>query len=64
MDELEIVARKMAAKKMGLIKDPDGLRLPDDIWKQMEAAAEKLLYRQAADAWLDTLSNGESDNGK
>jgi hypothetical protein len=34
MTKLELRARKIAAIKMGLIKDPDGLRLPDDLWKQ------------------------------
>lgn len=30
----EIVARRRAAKRMGLIKDPTGERLPDDLWMQ------------------------------
>lgn len=34
MTELEARARRIAAIKMGLIKDPDGERLPDDLWRQ------------------------------
>jgi len=34
MDEVERVARLIAAEKMGLVKDPQGLRLPDDLWRQ------------------------------
>lgn len=43
MIDSEIVARKMAAQKMGLIKDPDGSHLPDDLWRQMLPAAESYL---------------------
>lgn len=43
MTDEETVARGMAAKKMGLIKDPQGLRLPDDIWQQMLPAARSFL---------------------
>jgi hypothetical protein len=32
--ETERVARLIAAEKMGLVKDPQGLSLPDDIWRQ------------------------------
>lgn len=34
MSEVEKVARAIAAKKMGLVKDPFGLRLPDELWRQ------------------------------
>lgn len=34
MNEIERVARAIAAEKMGLVKDPFGLRLPDELWKQ------------------------------
>ncbi len=34
MVELEIRARRIAARKMGLVKDKMGERLPDDLWKQ------------------------------
>jgi hypothetical protein len=40
--EIEVRARRIAAIKMGLIKDPDGEKLPDDLWRQCwgEAKAE------------------------
>jgi hypothetical protein len=34
MNEIERVARMIAAEKMMLVKDPEGLKLPDDLWKQ------------------------------
>jgi hypothetical protein len=35
MTELEVRARRIAAIKMGLVKDdPEGERLPDDLWQQ------------------------------
>jgi hypothetical protein len=37
--EIETRARRIAAIKMGLVKDPDGLRLPDELWRQCWAAA-------------------------
>ncbi len=42
MNEVERVARAIAAEKMGLVKDPFGLRLPDEMWKQVlpQAIAE------------------------
>lgn len=40
--EIEIVARKLAAIKMGLVKDEDGERLPDDLWRQMIPKAKEL----------------------
>jgi hypothetical protein len=43
MTHEETVARGMAAKKMGLVKDPQGLRLPDDLWQQMLPAAREYL---------------------
>ncbi len=42
MNEVERVARLIAAEKMGLMKDPEGLRLPADLWEQAlpQATAE------------------------
>lgn len=34
MNEVERVARLIAAEKMLLVKDPEGLRLPDVLWRQ------------------------------
>ena len=31
---IEATARRIAAQKMGLVKDPMGERLPDDLWRQ------------------------------
>ena len=42
-EALEAAARKIAAMKMGLEKDPDGLRLPDDLWRQALPQAEAAL---------------------
>jgi len=47
MDDIERVARGMAAKKMGLIKDHDGMRLPDDLWQQAIPAAQDFLDQLA-----------------
>lgn len=43
MTDEETIARKFAAEKMGLVKDPSGLRLPDDLWQQMLPAARLYL---------------------
>lgn len=43
MTDEETVARRMAARKMGLVKDPYGERLPDDLWQQMIPAARAFL---------------------
>lgn len=56
MDErLELTARQIAAHKMGLIKDPEGLKLPDDLWKQAIPDAEAELYERDRDAALDSI---------
>jgi hypothetical protein len=67
MTEAEKAARRLAAKKMGLTKDPEGLKLPDDLWQQM---AEKLdflavliateIIRQNPADSIDDLGDGES----
>lgn len=43
MTDEETIARRMAAQKMGLVKDIHGLRLPDDLWQQMLPAARDYL---------------------
>jgi hypothetical protein len=40
MDEIERLARQIAAWKMGLVKDRRGERLPDDLWRQCIPAAK------------------------
>lgn len=43
MTDAEVIARRMAAEKMGLVKDTHGLNLPDDLWRQMLPAAQVYL---------------------
>ncbi len=38
---IEKRARAIAAVKMGLVKDPWGERLPDELWKQCLPQAER-----------------------
>jgi|1185.fasta_scaffold1985879_2 hypothetical protein len=40
MSEVERIARLIAAEKMGLVKDPKGLKLPASLWTQCLAQAE------------------------
>lgn len=40
---VETFARQFAAKKMGLVKDPQGQNLPDDLWQQCIPQAERAL---------------------
>lgn len=40
---VENFARRFAAKKMGLVKDPYGQKLPDDLWQQCVPQAERAL---------------------
>jgi hypothetical protein len=44
---VETVARRIAAEKCGLVKDPYGERLPDDIWTQAIPEARRLLLIEA-----------------
>lgn len=55
MTNEETVARGMAAEKMGLIKDPKGLRLPDDLWQQMLPAARSYLEELALELHRQTV---------
>jgi hypothetical protein len=48
MSELERMARKIAANTMRLVKDVDGVNLPDDIWRQAIPYAEVRLRREAS----------------
>lgn len=40
---VETFARRAAAKKMGLVKDPWGQNLPDDLWQQCLPEAERAM---------------------
>lgn len=46
---VENFARRFAAKKMGLQKDPYGRNLPDDLWQQCIPQAERALSFEVAD---------------
>lgn len=46
--DLERIARQLAADAMGLVKDPNGSRLPDDLWRQKLPAAEVYVRRWIA----------------
>lgn len=41
------LARILAAQAMGLVKDPEGLNLPDDIWKQKLPEAQDILRKMS-----------------
>lgn len=67
MTDAEKAARKMAAKVMGLVKDPEGLDLPDELWQQMAERIEELalliaeeIIRQNSAESIDNLGDGES----
>lgn len=44
---IEAEARRIAAKKMGLVKDPDGKNLPDELWQQCQQEAFEYLYNNS-----------------
>jgi hypothetical protein len=48
-NELERRARRIAAIKMGLVRDVKGERLPDDLWRQALPAARRELESEAVD---------------
>ena len=39
----EFLARCLAARKMGLVDDVYGMKLPDDLWWQMKPDADHLI---------------------
>ena len=43
MDVIEHFARRIAARKMYLVDDPRGLRIPENLWRQYEAKAVDLI---------------------
>lgn len=45
MDSVEWIARYIAAKKMGLVKDPKGLNLPKELWQQCIGDAKEFMDR-------------------
>jgi hypothetical protein len=55
MDDLEFVARYIAARKMGLVKDVYGHRLPVALWSQCETQAAELLKLHAKEDLLGVI---------
>jgi hypothetical protein len=43
MEDVELVARYIAARKMGLVKDVYGIHLLDDLWIRYQDMARGLL---------------------
>ena len=48
MTDLEKLARKIAAHKMGLVRDPEGQNLPDELWQQAIPQA----MQESAHSWV------------
>jgi hypothetical protein len=42
-DQIEIIARAIAAGRIALIKDKFGEKLPDDLWRQAIPHAERVI---------------------
>lgn len=55
MDDIEAVARFIAAKKMGLIKDTEGVRLPDEFWHRYRDKASALLAGSGREECFDLV---------
>lgn len=45
----EAMARVLAAALMGLVKDPTGANLPEDLWKRMLPKADGALFLTTSD---------------
>lgn len=54
-DDQEAVARYIAARKMGLVKDPTGARLPDSLWHRYRDQAATLLATNDLARALDLI---------
>jgi hypothetical protein len=57
---VERVARKRAAKKMGLINDSLGERLPDELWRQAAPEAERFIHEASIDEIEAELGGNEA----
>ena len=62
----EFLARVLAARKMGLINDPHGMRLPFDLWRQALPDAEFIIgalmafdHRQTVARFYEAEEEGE-----
>jgi hypothetical protein len=52
----EFLARCLAARKMKLIKDPHGMKLPEDLWRQMMPEAEFIVGALMAFDHMQTVA--------
>ena len=62
----EFLARCLAARKMGLIKDPHGTRIPEELWRQTMPDAEFITgalmafdHRQTVARFYEAEEEGE-----
>ena len=53
----EFLARCLAARKMGLIKDPHGIRIPEELWRQAMPDAEFLVGALMAFDLMQTVAH-------
>ena len=62
----EFLARVLAARKMGLIKDSHGMHLPEELWRQAMPDAEFIVgaliafdHRQTVARFYEAENEGE-----
>jgi hypothetical protein len=61
----EFLARMLAARKIGLIEDPRGILLPEDLWKQSLPDAQFVLGAiQAYEIQKVVLAFHDEDEGE
>lgn len=54
-DEVEQISRLIAARKMGLVKDPTRARLPESLWRRYIGQATELLRSNDVDEVVDLV---------
>jgi hypothetical protein len=59
----EFLARCLAARKMGLIKDKRGIQLPDEIWMQAIPEAEFIIGAIKQYELLEIVQRFHEDEG-
>lgn len=65
MNLLEFLARCLAARKMSLIHDKQGGRLPEDLWRQCLPDAEFIVETIAQfEVYQAVWNYHEADNGE
>ena len=55
MDNVELIARYIAARAMGLVKDPYGHQLPIDSWSRHETQAAGLLKMHSVEEAINII---------